>query len=374
MAYTGYLDAWGGNPLSGFMQPNTSWGAMPAATPAPAYAPVWNPPPQNLGATGYNPQGSGPLNDLSAAGVNRFSAFQQAAPNTGFENQALARGQTFAPYLSMGLPGQTVTRGMSAGDYFSGGPQQQSLNFLTQASPFAETNPYLTSFMQAAAQPLVQQFTEQAMPAIGSDFSMSGMTGSSRQGIAEGIAARGLADAISRSNLSLANSGYSQGLQAMMSGLQLGQGSYEDTLRRQLASAQLGSTDYEAALNRQLQGTQAGSSQYYQRALAENSLLGGAQDAARLGLMPSQIVGSIGDQRQQQSQRAIDDAMARWQYAQQLPIDQLNRYATTIGAIPTSNFGSETQKSPSSLLGTAAGALGSIGSISNSLGGLFGLF
>ena len=79
-------------------------------------------------------------------------------------------------------------------------------------------------------------------------------------------------------------------------------------------------------------------------------MLGGAENAARLGLMPAQVLEGIGAQRQQQTQRAIQDAMGRWDYAQQLPIQQLQRYAQMIGAVPTSSFGTQTTQQPGSLL------------------------
>ena len=360
-----YTDPWTGTkPFAGAVDPMQMQAQQQALA-------AYSPPRYNLGVTGYNPQDSGPLSMLANTGRNRFQAFQQTQPQYGLADAAVARGQSYAPYLSMGIPGQTLTGAMTAGDYFSGGPQAQSLNFLTQAAPFAETNPYLQSFMRASAQPLVQQFTEEAMPSIGNAFSQAGLTGSSRQGIAEGIAARGLADAISRSNLALASQGYSQGLDAMMGGLGLGQGSYEDAMRRRLGAAELGSRDYESALARQLGGAETGSDQYMKRVAAELSMLGGAENAARLGLLPAQVLEGIGAQRQQQTQRAIDDARGRWDYAQQLPIQQLQRYAQTIGAIPTSAFGTQTTQQPGSLLGTIAGGLGSIGSIVDLWGSIF---
>lgn len=353
------------------------WQASPFGAAPPAPAPgiqraQYAPPQLNYGYTGYNPQDVGPLSMLASAGQDRFRAFQQTQPQYGIADAALARGQSYAPYLSTGTPGRTLTNAMTAGDYFSGGPQAQSLNFLTQRAPFAETNPYLQSFMRASAQPLIQQFTEQALPAIGNEFSMAGMTGGSRQGIAQGIAARGLADAISRSNLSLASQGYSQGLDAMMGGLGLGQGSYEDAMKRRLGAAALGAQDYESALGRQMSGADIGGRQQLGRVSSELSMLSGAENAGRLGLLPAQIIESLGGQRQAQTQRGIDDSMARWNYAQQLPIEQLSRYASLIGAIPMNSYGNQTTKAPGSLLGTVAGGLGSIGGIMDAWGGIMG--
>ena len=297
---------------------------------------VYTPVNYNLGETGYNPQDIGPLSYIADTAQNRFkSLLNQPLYGTGQENSALQRGLQYGPYFSYGAPAQ-------------------SLNFLQTRAPFAESNPYLQSYMRAAAQPLLQDYTENILPAIGDRFSMSGMTGSSRHGIAEGIAARGVADAISRSNLALANQGYETGIGAMQNALGMG------------------AEDYSNTLSRMLDAYSKGGQQNYIRSLAETGLLGGAEAAGNIGLMPSQVIGSIGSQRQQQTQQAINDAMARWDYTQNYPYNQLNQFASLINGANSAGYNAQSQSAPSSLLGNIAGTLGTVGAISGSLGSIFG--
>lgn len=363
MAIPQYLDGWAGFPGLADLAAPLMQGQQQTAKAG--FSPVN----YNFGATGYNPQGSGPINNLVNQATNRYSNFlSQPSFGTGYGSEALSRGLGYAPYFSAGLPGQTITRGMSAPGYFDFGSQAGAMNFLQRNVPFAESNPYLQSYMRAANQPLVQQFQEAVLPSIGDQFSQAGMIGSTRQGVAQGIAARGLADAISRNNVTLANEGYNQGLGAMMQSLGMGANAYEGALGRQLTAGQAGAQDYESALRRQLEAYGLGSSSDSERARAELLRLSGAGSAAELGLLPSQIVGGIGAQRQQQVQRGIDDAAGRWNYYQNLPLQQLDAYARLVGGIPLGGAGQETTKMPSTLLGNISGALGSIGGILNTAG------
>lgn len=76
-------------------------------------------------------------------------------------------------------------------------------------------NPYLDSAMNAAIRPLTQQYTEQVLPGIRNSSIGAGSLGSSRQGIAEGIASRGYMDAVGGVTANMGNSAYNQGLNTM---------------------------------------------------------------------------------------------------------------------------------------------------------------
>lgn len=108
-------------------------------------------------------------------------------------------------------------------DTINGGvvqPAQNALNFALGAADVNQ-NPYLGQMAEAAARPLTQNLTENILPAIRSGATGAGQYGSSRQGIAEGIAARGTQQAIGDQVASLYSNAYGQGLQAQ--GQALGQ-------------------------------------------------------------------------------------------------------------------------------------------------------
>lgn len=82
-------------------------------------------------------------------------------------------------------------------------------------------NPALQSAINTATRPLLQQFGEQTLPGIGDDALLNGQFGSSRHGIAEGIARRGLQDTFGDISSNLTSNAYNQGLQAQQRALAL---------------------------------------------------------------------------------------------------------------------------------------------------------
>lgn len=78
-----------------------------------------------------------------------------------------------------------------------------------------DSNPYLGRYADAMSRPITQALTERILPAIRGDAVSSGGYGGSRQGIAEGIAARGAAEAIGDRTAGLYSNAYGQGLNAM---------------------------------------------------------------------------------------------------------------------------------------------------------------
>lgn len=78
------------------------------------------------------------------------------------------------------------------------------------------SNPALQNWINTSTRPLVEQYNEEIMPAIGSGAADVGQFGSSKHGIAQGLAARGLSNATGDVTANIANQGYSQGLQTML--------------------------------------------------------------------------------------------------------------------------------------------------------------
>ena len=93
---------------------------------------------------------------------------------------------------------------------------RQDLNQGTNAlAQFAQqNNPFLQQQIGQLGQNIGQQYREQILPGIGSGAQMAGQRGSSRQGVAEGIAARGAMQAFSEGATGLQNNAYNQQLNA----------------------------------------------------------------------------------------------------------------------------------------------------------------
>lgn len=120
----------------------------------------------------------------------------------------------------------------------------QGMNQLLGAGDVTN-NPYLQSAMNAAIRPLTEQYTEQVMPSIKSAAFGAGQMGSSRQGVAEGIASRGYLDAVADATAQMGSAAYGQGLSAVQAGAGIGQG---------LLNSGLGAAGQMAGLGNALQG------------------------------------------------------------------------------------------------------------------------
>lgn len=80
-------------------------------------------------------------------------------------------------------------------------------------------NPYLQGATKAAIRPLDEQFSQSIMPAIRSGATSAGQTGSTRQGIAEGLATQGLQRASGDISTNMYNKAFQQGQGIFLSGL-----------------------------------------------------------------------------------------------------------------------------------------------------------
>jgi hypothetical protein len=91
---------------------------------------------------------------------------------------------------------------------------QQANNFGLHDALYAESNPYLQSAMTAATRPMIEQFSEAggALSGIRQDAMQSGGYGGSRQGIAEGLAAKALQNKVADTRSTMAYQGYKDGL------------------------------------------------------------------------------------------------------------------------------------------------------------------
>lgn len=100
---------------------------------------------------------------------------------------------------------------------------QSALNRQLTAADL-QNNPYMAAYLEAALRPTRQYFEESLMPSIASEAITAGGFGGSRQGVAEGLAARGLAQAEGDVTARLLNDFYRQGLSAEQTGITLAGG------------------------------------------------------------------------------------------------------------------------------------------------------
>lgn len=95
-------------------------------------------------------------------------------------------------------------------------------NFWTSNAPWLpENNPALQGSIEAATRPITQALTEQALPAIRDSAEKTGNFGSSRQGIAEGLASGRASQAIGDTTSNLVNKAYDTNVNAQLKALGL---------------------------------------------------------------------------------------------------------------------------------------------------------
>jgi hypothetical protein len=198
---------------------------------------------------------------------------------------------------------------------------QSSLGGIGQTAQggFLNANPYQAQMMQAATRPLEQAFSQQVLPGISSLFSKSGRLGSGAMERALGTATEGYGRALGDITSNIAGTQYQQ----------------ERGLMQQ---AQLG----QAAL------AQAAPSIYGQQ------------------FLPAQALGQVGAQQEAIAGLPLQEQMARFQFGQQLPYQQLQGYLSSVYGSPMGGFGTQTQQTPL-YENRTVGALG--GALAGGLGG-----
>lgn len=143
-----------------------------------------------------------------------------------------------------------------------------------------DSNPALQATIDAAIQPIQQQLFTETLPQLGSSAEQAGQYGSSRQGVAEGLATQGAQQAAVNVAAPIANAGYQSGLDAMTKALGL---------------APQTTTNLTA---------------------------------------PAVSVGAVGDVRQQLSQAQLDEQAYRDTYAQVAPFLAAQEVAAMAAGIP----------------------------------------
>jgi len=189
----------------------------------------------------------------------------------------------------------------------------------TAAGGFLNANPYQQAMMEAATRPLTQQFSQAVLPGISSLYSRSGRLGSGAMERALGTATEAYGRSLGDITSNIAGSQYQQerGLQQ----------------QAQLAQAQLG---------------------------------GLAPSFYSQQFLPSQTLAQVGAQQEAISAQPLQEQLARYQFGQQLPYQQLQGYLSSVYGTPLGSYGTQTTNAPT-YQNRGAGVLG--GAIAGGLGG-----
>ncbi len=133
--------------------------------------------------------------------------------------QEFSQGPALSPLEQQGQQ-QQLTAAQGLNPFIQGA--QGAGSFLTSPDLLSpESNPFLAATGQAAIRPIFQNLTESILPSIRSGAIGAGQLGSSRQGIAEGIASRGALQSAGDTLANIFSGGFGQGLSALQGGLQL---------------------------------------------------------------------------------------------------------------------------------------------------------
>jgi len=189
----------------------------------------------------------------------------------------------------------------------------------TAGGGFLNANPYQQAMMEAATRPLTQQFSQAVLPGISSLYSKSGRLGSGSMERALGTATEAYGRSLGDITANIAGSQYQQerGLQQ----------------QAQLQQAQL------AGLAPQFYGQQ---------------------------FLPSQTLAQVGAQQEAIAAQPLQEQLARYQFGQQLPYQQLQGYLSSVYGTPLGSYGTQTTNAPT-YQNRGAGVLG--GGIAGGLGG-----
>ena len=189
----------------------------------------------------------------------------------------------------------------------------------TAAGGFLNANPYQQAMMEAATRPLTQQFSQAVLPGISSLYSRSGRLGSGSMERALGTATEAYGRSLGDITANIAGSQYQQ----------------------------------ERGLQQQAQ-------------LAQAQLAGAAPSFYGQQFLPSQTLAQVGAQQEAIAAQPLQEQLARYQFGQQLPYQQLQGYLSSVYGTPLGSYGTQTTNAPT-YQNRGAGILG--GGLAGGLGG-----
>lgn len=199
----------------------------------------------------------------------------------------------------------------------------------TAGGAFLSGSPYLQNLIETATRPIARQFQEQTLPGIASGFSAAGRYGSPAMARATGQAQEGASRAIGDIATQIAAADYAR----------------ERGIQQQAIGAQLQAATLAP--------------QFYQQQF-----------------LPSQQLGQIGAAREAIAAQPLQEEMARFQFGQQVPYQQLQGFLSSVYGTPLGS--SQFQQIPQAQTNQFGQALGGgilgsqIGSMFGGIGGLSG--
>lgn len=195
------------------------------------------------------------LMDLAMPGVTNFAA---SVPKR-YQGSTIAG---FDPLQVAGQEGAVGSAGVQTDLARSGA---NTSNFWMSDAPWQpQNNPALQGSIDAATRPITQALTEQALPAIRDSAEKTGNFGSSRQGIAEGLATGRASQAIGDATSKIVNDNYSTNVDAQLKALGLLPQTAGAQTTGDLTTSAVGDT--RQALAQALLGEQVGNFNYDQLA------------------------------------------------------------------------------------------------------------
>ena len=189
----------------------------------------------------------------------------------------------------------------------------------TAGGGFLNANPYQQAMMEAATRPLTQQFSEAVLPGISSLYSRSGRLGSGSMERALGTATEAYGRSLGDITSNIAGAQYQQ----------------------------------ERGLQQQAQ-------------LAQAALAQAAPQIYGQQFLPSQALAQVGAQREAIAAQPLQEQIARYQFGQQLPYQQLQGYLSSVYGSPMGQYGTSTTSAPT-YQNRSAGVLG--GALAGGIGG-----
>lgn len=196
---------------------------------------------------------------------------------------------------------------------------------------FPETNPALQAAIEAAVRPIEEQFTQSILPGLRRGAITSGQLGSSRQGVAEGLASQAFLRQVGDTSAQLQNEAFQSGLGAMIGALQ-------PTITAGGGAAEAGVREATRALF-------------------------AAPSIAAAQTLPAQILGAVGAQRREVEQAKLQEQQQRFLAEQIIPFAVAQDVAGLAFGFPGARTTSEAEFPGISPLqaALAGGSLGLLG-------------
>lgn len=209
------------------------------------------------------------------------------------QSPTLYPGQTYVP------PSEATTSALNFLEAYGGAPSTaltagrdaylEGLSGIqkTAQGSFLTGSPFLQSQIDSATRPVMQQFERSTLPAIQSAFSKAGRYGSGAQAQAIGFAQEGLSRAVGDISSTLTAADFSRE-----------RGFMESALRDLISGGEAAPSIYEA------------------------------------GLLPAETLAKVGGARESISSQALKEAMARYDFEQRTPMDQLTAFLSGVYGTP----------------------------------------